>query len=401
MEERKSFNIPIARPYFGGQEASAIDKLLKRGWVTQGPMVAQFEQAVAGYVDAKYAVATSSCTAALHLSMLVNGIGDGDDVLCPSYTFIATANAIKHAGAQPQFLDINAGTLAIDAGLARDHISAHYDRELQNKITGNKLKAIVLVHQLGIAGDIDALTQLCTEFGITLIEDSACALGSSYKGKPIGGSGNLNCLSFHPRKVITTGEGGMMLTNDHELSERARRLRAHGASTSDLVRHQSSSPIYETYDVVGYNYRMTDIQAAIGIKQLELLDWIVEQRIDIGARYDEAFSGCDWLGIITAAPYQTSWNRQSYPIRINNGGQQTRDQLMAFLQQRGIATRRGIPPIHLQAAYAGENQKLPITEAVANSSLFLPLFTQMTEAEVEHVIASVFDGIRSQSLTLK
>lgn len=388
MEARSSYNIPIAKPYFTGEEPALIAQALESGWVSQGPLVEKFENTVAKYAGAKFAVATTSCTTALHLSMLIHGIGAGDEVICPSYSFVATANGVRHAGAEPQFVDIDANTLNICPVATEEFIAANYTSDMVNKKTGKKLKGILIVHQIGIPADIDAFKKITESRGLTLLEDSACALGSFYKNQPIGSSGFTNSLSFHPRKVISCGEGGMILTGSEKVAETAKILRAHGASISDYARHKSGSTAYESYDVVGYNYRMTDIQAALGVKQMDIIEKLIARRLEIGDRFNKAFSQIEGLEIITPPSYVTRWNYQSYPIRLAKGTTEDRNKVMAYMQEQGIATRRGIPPIHKEPVYRS-GATLPNTESVSERSLFLPIFMTLTDDEVEHIIKSV------------
>jgi perosamine synthetase len=334
-------------------------------------MVAKFEEAVRDYTHSKYAVAYSSCTTALHIALVIHGIGRGDEVLCPSYSFIASANSIRHAGAEPVFIDIDPDTLnitpqTVEAGIKR---------------AGKKLKGIMLVHQIGIPADIDGINAVAKKHGLVVIEDAACALGSTYKGQQIGSSQNIAALSFHPRKVITTGEGGMLLTPSQEHAEVARMYREHGASISPLVRHSAQPTVYESYAVTGYNYRMTDMQGAVGVKQMEILDELIDRRSRIGKIYDEAFKALDEISIIKLPEYVSKWNYQSYPIRLREGG----------------AARRGIPQAHLEPPY-NQELELPITANVSEHSLFLPIFAQMTDAEIQHVAESVKESVRSKVL---
>jgi perosamine synthetase len=382
------FDIPIAKPWFTGDEAEALRRILLSGWVTQGPVIKQFETAFCEYVRAPYAVANSNCTTSLHLSMLIHGIGPGDEVLCPSYSFVATANGITHSGAKPEFIDVDADTLNIDPQLAEKHIQANYDGNLRNKQTGGHLKAILIVHQIGIPADIDAFNAIGDKYGIAIIEDAACGIGSIYKGTKIGGSRNVCAFSFHPRKVITTGEGGMVTTADSDLADKAAVLRAHGASISDYARYKSASTTFEAYDVVGYNYRMTDIQASLGISQLQQLEKFVELRQSVGKRFDAAFGKLPGLAIVSPKSYVSRWNYQSYPIRFVGKDAAFRDSAMVALENAGIATRRGIPPIHKFAIY-DKGITLPISEELSETSLFLPIFPQMTDEEVQHVIDQV------------
>lgn len=388
MEARSSYNIPIAKPYFTGEEPAMIAQALQSGWVSQGPLVEKFENTIAQYSRAKYAIATTSCTTALHLSMLIHGIGAGDEVICPSYSFIASANGIRHALAEPQFVDIDPNTLNICPVATEEFINANYTDDFVNKKTGKRLKGILIVHQIGIPADIDTFKRIAETRGLVLLEDSACSLGSFYKDKPIGSSGFTNSLSFHPRKVISCGEGGMILTGSEELAEKARILRAHGASISDYARHKSGSTAYESYDVVGFNYRLTDIQAILGIKQMDIIEKLIGRRLVIAERYNKAFSQIEGLEIVKPPSYVTRWNYQSYPIRLTKGTVEDRNNIMAYMQSQGIATRRGIPPIHKEPVYM-RDQKLPNTESVSERSIFLPIFMTLTDDEVEHIIKSV------------
>lgn len=390
MEKRSSFNIPIAKPSFFGGELELIQKALESGWVSQGPQVKEFEKAVAKYVGCKQAVAVTSCTTGLHLAFLIHGIGPDDEVICPSFSFVASSNSIVHAGATPQFCDVEENTFNLDPAKVREFIDSEYDKDLTNKNTGKKLKAILLVHQIGIPADIDEFNKIAEQYGLIVVEDSACVIGSHYRNKPVGSSNNIGVLSFHPRKVITTGEGGMLLTNDEELAEQARVLRAHGASISALERHKSKSTVYERYEHVGYNYRMTDMQAAIGIKQIENLEKIVEKRIDIATRYNEAFKSSSVFSVLEMPEYATRWNYQSYPLILKAGLEDKREQVMEELHDQGIATRRGIPPIHQEPAYESFNSlKLPVTESLSDRVIFLPIFMAQTDEEIEHVIKSI------------
>jgi perosamine synthetase len=390
------YSIPIARPYLTGKEGPRIAEVLASGWVSQGPTVKQFEDAICEVTGAPYGIATTSCTTALHLLMLLYGIGAGDEVLCPSYSFIASANGIRHSGAEAQFVDIDPNTLNIDPKAAEAVITSCYSKDLNNLQTGRRLKAIMLVHQVGIPADIDAFTVLAKQYGLEIIEDAACAIGSTYKGQPIGSSGYSCALSFHPRKVITSGEGGMILTHSNEIAERARVLRAHGASTSDFARHGSAVTSYESYDVVGYNYRMTDMQAALGLCQLESLDWLTSRRREIGARYNAAFGKLADLEVINPPDYVTKWNYQSYPLRLVEDNAERRNKIMERLQDNGIATRRGIPPIHKEPCYSGAASLLPHTESVSRRSFFLPIFAQLSDDEVTHIIDSVTKAVREK-----
>ena len=265
--------IPIARPSFGPAEEKAVLEVLRSGWVSQGPRVAEFERKFAEYVGAAHAVAVSSCTTALHLAFLAAGIKPGDEVLCPSLSFIATANAIVHAGAAPIFVDIDRSTYNMDPSC------------IERSITP-RTRAILVVHQIGLPSPLSEICNIAASHGLMVIEDAACAIGSAYKGRSIGSPhGSMACFSFHPRKILTTGEGGMITTADEKIAARLRKLRQHAMNVSDLTRHSSSQVVTESYDEVGYNYRMTDIQAAIGLVQLERLDDMLARRRQLASRY--------------------------------------------------------------------------------------------------------------------
>ncbi|MBD3308789.1 aminotransferase class I/II-fold pyridoxal phosphate-dependent enzyme [candidate division KSB3 bacterium] len=355
--------IPITKPHLTSEDAQAAYETILSGWVTQGPKVQEFEERFAAYVGAKYAVAVSSCTAALHLAMIVAGIGPGDEVICPSFSFIATANSIKYAGATPVFADIEPNTYNLDLA------------DVEKRITPNT-KAVLLVHQMGMPADIDAFRALCDAYHVQLIEDAACAIGSSYKGRKIGSHSDLVCFSFHPRKVISTGDGGMITTPHEAYAQRLKLLRHHGMSVSDRTRHQAKTVIIEDYVEVGYNYRMTDIQASVGITQLEKLDWLVEERRKIAFEYLDALQDLPCLRL----PYEPDGyrsNYQSFSIYLQPSCRMSRNECMQRLLEAGIATRPGIMIAHRTTAYKSLPVQLPISERVSDNSIILPLYVPM------------------------
>jgi dTDP-4-amino-4,6-dideoxygalactose transaminase len=369
--------IPITIPCLGDEEQQAVGRVLESGWLTQGPRVAEFERAVADYCGAPHAVAVSSCTAALHLALLALDIGPGDEVVCPSMSFIATANAIRYTGAAPVFADVDPATYNITASTIRAVLTP-------------RTKAILLVHQVGMPADLDPIRALADRFGLLVVEDAACAIGSRYKGRPIGAQGEMVCFSFHPRKVISTGEGGMILTPSAEHAARLRLLRQHGMSVTDAVRHQSRDVIVERYVSLGYNYRMTDMQAAIGIEQMKRLDWICQRRRHLADRYTQALAGHPWL----RAPHVPAYaepNFQSYPVQLADNAPISRDELMQQLLDQGIATRRGIMLAHREAPYAGSARpgQLTASERASDRSVLLPLFPQMSEQQQQTVVEAL------------
>ncbi len=370
--------IPLSRPEFGDDEARAVAAVLQSGWVVQGPKVAEFERIVASRLGAAHGVATTSCTTALHLAMLAHGIGPGDEVICPSYSFIASANAIAYAGATPVFADIDDATWNLDPA------------DVARRVTP-RTKAVLAVHQVGLPADLDRL-RAAVPPRVAIIEDAACAIGSLYKGRPIGSSGNTACLSFHPRKTISLGEGGMLLTDDAAVAERVRTLRSHGASVSDLDRHQAKGLVYEEYRELGYNYRMTDIHAAIGIEQMKRLDDLLARRRAVASRYNRALCRSERIQI-PAQPDYAQHSYQSYAIRLRPACRVTRDDVMRELIEAGITCRRGIPPIHLEPLYRRAGVSLPATEAVAAGSIFLPMYASLSESDQAVVIDAVLHAV--------
>ena len=368
--------IPIAKPYLTEEEARAAYDAVLSGWVTQGPRVLELEQRFAEYTGAGYAVAVSSCTAALHLAMIVAGIGPGDEVICPSLSYIATANCIRYVGATPVFAEVN-------------HDYNLLPEDVEKRITA-RTKAILLVHQVGMPAAIEVFQQLCKRHRLLLIEDAACAVGSAYQNKKIGSHSELVCFSFHPRKVISTGDGGMITTNREDYNSRLRLLRHHGMSVNDRVRHEARSLVFEDHLETGYNYRLTDIQAAVGIKQLEKLDWLVARRREIAGRYRDAFGSISCLRIPSEQPGCFS-NYQSYSVYLKKNAPVSRNKLMELLLNEGISTRRGIMTAHRETAYreSSLHVQLPVSEDLCDNSILLPLYVPMEPSDTEKVIRSV------------
>ncbi len=374
--------IPLTVPYLGKEEKRAVAKVLDSGWLVQGQRVAEFEDRFSNYTGAKYAVATSSCTTALHLALVLDGIGPGDEVICPSYTYVATANAILYAGAKPVLVDIDPDTFNIDP------------QKIEEAVT-KKTKAILPVHQLGLPYEMRAITGIARRYDLAIIEDAACALGARYKNKRIGSLRNIACFSFHPRKAMTTGEGGMLSLPSKKLAERARRLRTHGASIYVLEQHKSKKPLFETYSELGYNYRMTDLQAAIGIEQLKKIDSILAKRLRLAKRYNKGLQMVQKV----ETPYVPSHMKatyQTYAIKLRPPLDRKCGQLLKMLASVGIGARRGIPPIHLQPYWIRRfgKRRLPVTELVSQSSVFLPLYPSMKDRQQNFVIEQVKRVVR-------
>jgi len=369
--------IPITKPALGVEEVDRVRKVIESGWLTQGPMVAEFERSVADYVGAAHAVASSSCTTALHMALICLGVGPGDEVIVPSLSFIATANAIRYAGARPVFAEVDPCTFNIDPADAERRITP-------------RTKAIVIVHQIGLPADIDAFVRIGHRHGVKILEDAACALGARYNNRPIGAHTEMACFSFHPRKVICTGDGGMITTNNGRYADQCRRLRQHGMSISDTARHAATTVLIEEYPCLGYNYRLTDLQAAVGIEQMKRLDGLLKRRAELAWRYTGLLADCPRLAT-PFVPAYAQHNFQSYAVRVTDASPVSRDRLLQALLDAGVAARRGIMAAHRERAYADPYgpQSLPITERVSDTSLLLPLFPQMTDAEQDRVVAAL------------
>lgn len=370
--------IPVMKPWLGAEETEAVAEAVASGWIAQGPRVAQFEVAFAQAMQTKEAVAVSSCTTALHLSLLVAGVGPGDEVVVPSLSFIATANAVRYVGATPVFADVDPSTQNLTA------------ETIEPVLTG-RTRAVVLVDQGGIPADLAEVTRLVSARGIAVVEDAACAAGSTLRGQPVGSQATLAAYSFHPRKLLTTGEGGMITTSDEGLAARLRRLREHGMDSSAAARHQSRQPVIEQYVEVGFNYRMTDIQAAIGIVQLSKLERMVARRRELAERYHRLLG--DMPGIMTAAdPGYGTTNYQSFWVALPEWFPASRNEVLKALAEGGVSARRGIMAAHLEPAYRNHpHVPLPVTERLTSTSLILPLFHQMTEEEQETVVRVLHD----------
>jgi len=372
--------IPLTKPALGEEEARAPYEVIRSGWLTQGPKVAEFERSVASYVGVKHGVATTSATTSLHLALLALGIGPGDEVIVPSFTFIATANAIVHAGASAVFADIDARTYNLDPS------------DIEHRITP-RTKAIMPVDQVGLACDIDPIIAIAKRRGLEVVEDAAPAIGATYRGRQVGASSHQTVFSFHPRKVVTTGEGGMIVTDDDELTERERRLRAHAMSASAFDRHGSDKVVMERYDEIGFNYRLTDIHAAIGIVQMRRLADILAAIRVRATRYNAELPAIRGLVIPHEPPY-AKHSYQSYCVRLSEDCPIEREDLMTRLLRRGIATRRGVMASHLEKAYTDRigRVSLPVTEAAARTTLVIPLYATMSEDEQGYVI----DALREE-----
>lgn len=370
--------INVMKPWLGDEEARALADVVASGWVAQGPKVKEFESRFAESQGVRHGVATSSCTTALHLALVVAGIGPGDDVVVPSLSFIATANAVTYVGARPVFCDV-------------DPVTGNVTAETIHAALTLDTRAVIVVDQGGVPLDMDPIRRLCNRHEITVIEDAACAVGATYRGRPVGVGADVAVWSFHPRKILTTGEGGMLTTNRADWAARARTLREHSMSVSAADRHGSLLAPAENYLEVGFNYRMTDLQAAVGIVQLGRLAAVLERRRDIAARYVAGLSRLPGLRLVSDPPYGTT-NFQSFWVEILPSFGTTRDGLLEKLADAGISARRGIMAAHRQPAYRWRDSGgglLQHTERLNDRTLILPVYHELDDDGLDRIIGAI------------
>ena len=402
---------PIAKPLLDEAEAKAAQEAILSGWVAQGPRVEQFEADFAVYVGADYACAVSSGTSALHLALLAVGVQPGDAVLTVSHSHIATANSIRYCSAEPVFIDINSTTFNMDAALLERCLAKDCEKRDEylwykavEKIAGGqsplrfvkpplgRVAAILAVHQIGFPCDLEKTISLAKAFNLPLVEDAACAIGSEISfdrgqiwemiGKP---HGDIACFSFHPRKLITTGDGGMLTTNHQAYDQQFRPWRQHGVSMPAAARHKAKAVCFAEYPVTGFNYRMTDIQAAVGIEQIKKLASILDRRRQLAKHYTELLRGVPWLETISVND-ATLPNWQSYPVQLLEDAPLSQIRLMQYLLDHGISTRRGIMNAHQEPAYAAQQWQLPQSEKARDRTILLPLYHDLTERDLVYIV---------------
>ena len=372
--------VPVMKPWLGEEEAQAAAEAVASGWVAQGPRVRAFEEEFARCIGIAEAVAVSNCTTGLHLALHLLGVRPGDEVVVPSFSFIATANAARYVGADPVFADV-------------DPVTGNLTADTVSQVLTPRTRVVIVVHQAGVPADTRSLQALLDPLGIPVVEDAACAIGSTLHGRPVGADVDLATFSFHPRKLVTTGEGGMLVTRRPDWAARARRLREHGMSVSAADRHAGGSAAPEQYLELGFNFRMTDVQAAIGRVQLTRLDAMIARRRELADRYRLLLADVPGLRMVADPPWGTT-NYQSCWVLLPEDPRVTRDALLERFRAANISPRRGIMAAHLEPAYADRPRvHLPVTERLTADSLILPLFHQMTATEQDRVVAVLREAL--------
>jgi perosamine synthetase len=360
--------IPIAEPSLGKEELNNVIEAVKSGWISsKGDFIEEFERNFSSYCDRKYGVATSNGTVALHLALKALGIGKDDEVIIPDLTFVAVANTVTYCNAKPVFVDSHPNYWCIDP------------EKIEEKITP-RTKAIIPVHLYGHPCDMDAILDIAEEHNLYVVEDAAEAHGAEYNGKKVGSFGDVSCFSFYGNKIITTGEGGMCLTNNEELAEKMRILRDHGMNPNRRY----------WYDIIGFNYRMTNLQAAIGVAQLKKLDKFVEKKRQIAKQYSEELKDLEERGVITVHP-EMSWAKSVYwmfCILVDDKFGMSRDDLMKKLEQKGIDTRPFFYPMHVMPPYKN-NEEFTVAEGISRKGINLPSGVGLTKEDVERIVNEI------------
>jgi perosamine synthetase len=391
--------IPITKTYFGDEELRAVQLPLESGWVVQGPFVKEFERQFSGFTGASFSVATSSCTTALHIAVAALGLKPGDEVIVPAFTWVSTANVVEYMGAKPIFCDIDLRTFNIDP------------EQLETLITPRTV-GIIPVHLFGLCAEMDKIMNIARKHNLWVVEDAACAFGSWYHQRHAGTFGDMGCFSFHPRKSITTGEGGMITTESENYNRLSRSLRDHGASRSDHARHNEKAAfLLAEYNYLGYNFRMTDIQGALGCAQMARASWILEARTACAKRYDKILADVEWLAT-PAVPEGHQHGYQAYVClfrpdqpNLNNAARlhEWRNEMMLQLEEEGISTRQGTHAPVIQGYYATKYdlkpEQFPNAYIADRLTLTLPLYPQLTEREQELVSTNLRKAVSAKTVS--
>lgn len=377
----------MAGPSFDDEEIDLLRQCLASGWVTQGPLTERFERLIGDRHGAKYAIATTSCTSALHLATAALGLGPKDEVIVPAFTWITSANAAEYVGAKAVFADVNPNTFNLDPAA------------LEAAITPNT-RAIMVVHLFGLAAEMDSILAIARRHGLAVIEDAACAIGTQWRGKPVGSLGDLSCFSFHPRKVITTGEGGMVLTNDDALAAKVRSLRNHGSTGAPSAELEPHGPwTMATFDNLGFNFRLSDIQAAVGVAQVAKLEGLLAERQRRAKRYSTLLSPLQQLQTPDAAGDVSGHTYQSYVIRLLGADRPRRNAVMEAMASRKIETRPGTHAVHRLGYYARKynlhSTDFPNAALCEDTTITLPIFPGMTDVDQDEVVETLTRAIRS------
>lgn len=376
--------IPITKPYIGEEEKQSVLEVLDSGWLVQGKNVAESEEIAKEYTGAKYALCTTSCTTALHLGLVAAGVKEGDEVIVPSFTWIASANAVKYTGATPVFVDCASDTYNVDPEL------------IEAKIT-ERTKAIMPVHIFGLSCDMDRIMEIAEKHNLKVIEDGACSYGGFFKGRHTGTFGMAGCFSFHPRKSATCGEGGMIITNDEKVYELCKSLRDHGAAMSDKERHEKHIMIMPGFDKMGFNYRMTDLQGAVLKHQLRRFPEIKAEKNKLVQKYNEAFKDIPWIQI----PYESDeiydYNYQSYVILIKEDAPRTRNEIMDALKEQGVSTRPGTHSVPNLEYYKDDTQEWN-SFYLENNTLSLPLYMGLRDEDIDLIVSTITAKVHEDSL---
>lgn len=393
-------NIPITKTIFGDEEKEAIVKPLETGWVVQGPNVAKFQNMFADFTGSKYAHAASNCTTALHLGLEAMDITKGDKVIVPSFTYVASANAVEYTGAEVVFCDIDLKTFNID------------ETKLEEMIKNdNSIKAIMPVNLFGLCANMPYIMELAKKYNLKVIEDSACGFDGWIGDKHSGTFGDCGCFSFHPRKSICTGEGGMLITDDEDIANKVSQLKDHGASKSDLQRHkEKGGSLLPDFTMRGYNYRMTDMQGALGVCQMDRKEYIMNGRREVASKYDEVLKDISQL-VSPYIPENYKHGYQSYVCIFTDGediSNLTKEQIdrinikrnifMEKLEEMTIATRQGTHAVHTLGYYKNKNnfkdEDFLMSYAADRLSIALPLYAGMSDAEFDYVITNIKEALK-------